>query len=131
MAVLLLQLSDASNTWAPKCFLPDISVTVKGAPSWWWLAVMVTCSPAPQAVLQWNVAHAYTAILHYVLESGLAWVCTRVYTHFTHRAGFLPVFFFKSCFFLWNSIIFYNNCSYYTFEVLSNSKFQYEVNETL
>ena len=36
---------------SPKCLLPDISATVRGVPSWWWYAVMVS-SPAPRAVLR-------------------------------------------------------------------------------
>ena len=37
---------------SPKCLLLDNSAAVKGAPSWWWLAVMVSCSPEPQEVLR-------------------------------------------------------------------------------
>ena len=40
-------------------------------------------------------------------------------------------FFVESGFFDKTFIIFYNNSSYYTFELMGNSKFQYEVNETL
>ena len=38
-----------------------------------------------------------------------------------------PVFFVESGFFDKSFIIFYNNHSYYTFEVMGNSKFQFEV----
>ena len=57
-----------------------------------------------------------------IFYAGLAWVCTRVITHFTYWAGFLhkkTVFFVESVFlifFIKLFIILYDN-HYYRFEV--------------
>ena len=45
---------------SPKCLLRDISAIFKGAPSWWWLAMMVRCSRSTKSSVKSEMLPVHT-----------------------------------------------------------------------